>query len=275
MNRPPVKSALQPDPQSLWTGLGCSVFLHGGLGVFALAVSWLGPLLMALFPGCQPDELLITDSVEVSMVSAKRLDVPDKAERAKRRRKPERPVPRKKTPEPEPVKESDLVVKTKDEPEPEPEGNVDDLEAERQRAIDELLREQALLDVLADAPEGEVDRLPTNPDGDPDADPALAALGTQATGDPAILRWKQQVTDRFRARFKPIGAPESLVVVMHVWFDPRSGRIERWTVAESSGVLSFDKAAERAIAAAGTIPTPPPKYQALFDAEYVEVEMVP
>ncbi|MEM6926843.1 MAG: TonB C-terminal domain-containing protein [Myxococcota bacterium] len=269
-----MKSALDPDPQPLWTGIGCSVFLHGGLGGFAFLVSWLGPLFVALFPSCQPDPPLISDSVEVSVVSAKRLNVPDKAERAKRRKKPTQPVP-KKTPEPEPVKESDLVVKTEKTPEPEPEGNVEDFDAERQRALEELLREEALSDLLADAPEGEVDRLPTNPDGDPNADPALAALGTQATGDPAVARWKLQVTSHLRERFKPVGATEGLMAIVYVWFDPRTGDIERWKVAKGSGVLSFDKAAERAIAAAGTIPKPPPAYEALFDVEYVEVEMVP
>ncbi|MEN0063796.1 MAG: TonB C-terminal domain-containing protein [Myxococcota bacterium] len=270
---PSVKSALHPDAQPLWPGIGCSVFLHGGLGVFALVVSWVGPLVMAFFPSCSRVEPLIQDSVEVSVVLPKRLNVPDKAERAVRREKPKKVVP-KEVPKPDPVKESDLVVKKKDVPEPEPEGNVEDEQA-RQKALQDLLDDDELEDILANAPEGKVDRLPTDPDGEVGADPAIAALGARAKGDPAVGRWKNEVTEKVRARFKPIGPRDDLSTIVHVWFDPRTGRIKRYVVAKSSGVLAFDKAAERAIAVAGTIPKPPPAYQALFDVEYVEIEMVP
>jgi len=272
MGRPSVKSALNPDPQPLWPGIGCSVFLHGGLGLVALVASWL----TALLPSCGDRPPLIDNSVEVFSAETlpRRLNVPDKAERAPRRKKPERPAP-KEPPAPEPVKESDLVVKKEaPEPEPEPEGNTDD-ERARQQALEELLRDEALEDLLADAPEGEVDRLPTDPDGEVGADPTVAVLGAKAQGDPAFARWKAEVVRQLRGRFKPVGSTEGLSVVMNVWFDPRSGRISRWAIGESSGVLSFDKAAERAIEAAGSIPPPPPAYEPLFDAEYVEVEMVP
>lgn len=272
MSRPHIKSALNPDPQPLWPGIGCSVLFHGAVGMLAMLVSWLGPLLVSFFPSCAP-EPLISDSVEVSLVSLpKRLNVPDKAERAPRvQEKPQPPTPE--PPKPDPVKESDLVVKT-DEPEPEPDGNVED-EVARQRALDELLREEALDDLLADAPEGEVDRLPTDPDGEVGADPAIAVLGARSQGDPAFARWKAQVVTQLQQRFKPVGSNEGLVTIVHVWFDPRSGKIQRWAIGRSSGVLSFDSAAERAIAGAGTIPTPPATYEPLFDVEYVEIEMVP
>jgi len=267
MSRSSVKSALKPAPQPLWAGLGCSLLLHGGLGLFAFVATWV----MSLFPSCSERPPLIDGSVEVYSVDQlpKRLDVPDKAERARRRDKPEVPAPKK--PAPEPVKESDLVVKREV---PEPEGNTEE-EIARQQAIEQLLRDEALADVLTDAPEGEVDRLPTDPDGAVGADPTLAVLSARAQGDAEFSRWKSDVVRELRARFKPVGENAGLETIVQVWFDPRTGRISRWAISRPSGVMAFDRAAERAIEAAGAIPRPPPAYEALFDAEYVEVEMVP
>lgn len=273
MNGPSVKSALSPDPQPLWPGIGCSVFLHGGVGLFAIVISWIGPLLMAFFPSCQP-EPLIADNVEVFSVSnlPKRLNVPDKAERVAKVKRPEVPAPKPPDPKPkpEPVKESDLVIEKKDV-KPEPKGNTDDAAA-RKRALEELLEEPD--DLLADAPIGETNRVPTDPNGVVGADPRLGSLRSGSKSDPEMAKWQSQVTAKLRQRFKPIGPRSDLKTVMHVWIDPESGRILRYEVAESSGALSFDKAAERAVAATGTIPIPPAKYKPLFAAEYVVVEMV-
>lgn len=254
------RTVLVPERQSLLAYMGCSVLFHVAAVIGAWGTTAGLAVLSALIPMCNAPKPKITESIEVSVVSLPKseLNVPDRAQRAKRATG----EVAKPAPEPPPVKQSDLKVKT-DAPKPEP-GNVD--EAARQRMMDELERQRLLEDMLA--PEGAVDRDATDPNGDADA-ARLAALGVGSKGDPEFQRWVGQVQQILMQHFKPLTAvtqsQPDLKCLVNITMDSETGRILSYDVAEPSGVVSFDQAAERAVQAVPQLPLPPEKYLPLLD----------
>ncbi len=260
MSDPLFKTVLVPERQSLFLPIAGSVAFHLSIGLGAWVFRGVWALLVGLvafvFPQCGEPEPLIQESIEVSMVSLPKSErnVPDRAARVARASG--EPTP--KAPEPPPAKQSDLAVKSKTPP-PKPGNTADDLA--RQELVDRLQREAALADLL-NAPDGLVDRDPTDPNGEGDV--AVAVLQAGAQGDPAYARWYAEIQQLIQSRFKPVGTDSSLRARGKILVDPQTGEVLSTSLAEKSGVLGFDSAAERAMESLGRIPLPPEKYRPLL-----------
>jgi TonB family protein len=233
----------------------------GSLAVHAVGLStlvwltFLSGLLGALFPFCGHREPLVEDAIEVSMVALPKSqrNVPDRLARAPRATGVEAPMD-----EPPPVQTSDVVLKVPDAPRQA--GNTE--QALREQLLSEIER-QKLLDELADAPEGAVDRNRTDPDGQTELDIAVLVAG--APGDPAFVKWQEDVRRVLMPHFRPLTQGRTdLQCVVSIEMEAETGRIVSWEVASSSGDASYDAAAERAVQDAGTLPLPPEKYLPLL-----------
>jgi TonB family protein len=251
-----MRSALVPDAQPIVPWILVSALGHAcGFGTWWGATALAG-LLGALVPMCA-HEPIVHDAIEVSVVSMPKsaTNIPDRASRVARAEGTAAPNPD----EPPPIETSDLKFKT---PEVEPKtGNTD---KSRQAALDALAREE-LLDELNDAPDGPEDRNQSDPNGTNDA--ALASLGVGSKGDPEFQRWSAQVQKILMDHFKPLGAvteghPNLKCMVKLTVSD--DGTITGYEIAESSGILPFDQAAERAVQAVPSLPLPPEKYLPLL-----------
>lgn len=250
------RTVLEPESQSLLPGLGCSVFVHGGVVGASLLFTLFTTHCGSTRPLIDPDR-----AMEVAVVSLPRsqTNVPDRAQRA--------PVPKgsdaptKSKAEPPPV-QSDLAFKT---PEAEETAGTDDA---REQMLAELERQKLLNDLMA--PTGAVDRNATDPNSTHDMD--IGTAGAANRGDPEFAAYIAKVQQLFMQAFKPLGAVTAdnpnLVCKVYVTVDPGTGRIRSWEVIESSGIDSFDAAAERAVAEVGTIPLPPEKFLELVQDGY-------
>lgn len=251
------QSALNADSQTLIPGVGCSIFLHGAVGLgwlfFSVVMAQCGPSR----PIIDPDK-----TMEVSMVVLKKTQkaVPDRAQRA--------PVPQgEATPEPAevppPPRESDLVF------EKEKAKTNKGQKTDRDAALEELKRQQ-MLQELMNAPEGTTDRDATDPNSDSDI--SINAAGAGNRGDPEFAAYIAKVQAIFQQHFKPLGAitqgNPDLVTTMFIQVDPATGRITDSEVQKSSGIPAYDAAAERAVAEVTTIPLPPEKYLGLVASGY-------
>ena len=258
-----MRSALSPAPQSLALPLGCSVGFHvGGLiaaGVARLFFGGVAAVFAMLFPWCRAEPAAPLADIEVTVVSQvpkSETSMPTRPARVERQQG--KPTPKPQPPKPAPVRESDLVVRTPEAPKPKPGNTEEDLALQRQT---EELRQQAL-DELLGAPEGPVDRDLASPDGEGEV--AVAALAAGAQGDPAFVRWYAQVDQMVKDRFKPVGRTDGLFAKGHVVVDPQTGQVTSYSLDIKSDVLSYDSAAERALAATQRLPLPPEKYVPLL-----------
>ena len=250
------RTVLIPEKQSLLPGLGCSIFIHGG-------VLFMGAVFTLITTHCGPSRppLDLDKTMEVSMVVLPKSErsVPDRASRA--------PVPRgtaAKTPDqPPPANVSDLTFEKEDAEE---EAGVDD--STREQLMAELKRQQLLEDLMA--PTGPQDRNATDPNSDSNL--AINAAGAGARGDPEFAAYIAKVQRIFMENFKPLGAITAdnpdLVCTVFITVDPASGRVLSYEVSKSSGIPAYDAAAERAVAEVQTIPLPPEKYLALAGEGY-------
>jgi hypothetical protein len=251
-------------PIALIGSMGCSTFLHASAVTLLLVAT-------AIASRCG-DARAIRDlrpvSMEASLVvlPAANKALPDRASRvpvvSTQGSQAHNPIPDAA------VKVSDLAFKT-ERPE---ENAAPDLSDERRR-LAEQLRRMSLLDSLA--PDGPVDREAT----DPLSDASVGALGA-GRGDPTDPEWARyvaQIQRLFMARFRPLtaitSANPSIRCSMRIEVDG-SGRIIGRAVAQSSGVPSYDMAAERAVDEVGTIPLPPARYLDLMAQGYL-VNFVP
>lgn len=251
------RTALNPEPQPLLPWVVVSVVGH----LFAVTGFWgataLISVLTALVPMCSRPPV-VQDTIEVSVVSLPKSasKVPDRASRVARATGTKAPNPN----EPPPVARSDLKFQAL---QPEPlQGNTSQ---SRQQMLDALAREQ-MLEELMDAPEGTEDRDATDPNGSDDA--AIAALGVGSRGDPEFQRWVAQVQRLLMQHFKPLGAVTEgrpdLKCLVKITVDPDDGSIDAYEVSETSGIVPFDQAAERAVQAVPALPLPPEKYRPLL-----------
>jgi outer membrane biosynthesis protein TonB len=250
-----VRTVLEPEKQSLIPGIGCSIFMHGGVLTSALLFS-------VITARCGPQRPIIdlNKTMEVSMMSLPKsqLNVPDRAQRA--------PVPKgsdaPKTDNTPPPVESDLAFKTEDA--------VEDagVEQAREQMMAELERQRLLDDLMA--PTGATDRDATDPNSTTDA--TINASGAAMRGDPEFAAYIAKIQRLFMQVFKPLGAVTSgnpdLVCSIYIVVDTGTGRIDSWEVLKTSGVASYDAAAERAVAQVGTIPLPPEKFLSLVGEGY-------
>lgn len=253
----PLRTALTPEPQSLLPWALVSIVSHGlALGTFWGATALIS-VLSALVPMCAPPPP-IQDAIEVSVVSLPKSssNVPDRASRVARAEGVQAPNPN----EPPPVATSDLKYQT-----PEADPNVGNTDRSRQQMLDALAREQMLEDLM-NAPEGPEDRNATDPNGTEDA--AIAALGVGSRGDPEFQRWVAQVQQLLMQHFKPLGAVTEgrpdLKCMVKLTVDPEDGSVDGYEVSESSGIVPFDQAAERAVQEIPALPLPPEKYRPLL-----------
>ena len=125
----------------------------------------------------------------------------------------------------------------------------------------ELQRQKMLEDLMA--PTGPVDRDATSPDGH--ADLTLNPGGVNRA-DPEYAAYIAKLVRLFQQHFKPLGAVTEgrpdLVCSVFITVDPATGRVRSWEIVKSSGIDSYDAAAERAVAQVGTIPLPPERFRA-------------
>lgn len=250
------RTVLVPDRQSLLPGLGCSVFIHGGVLITAALFT-----LVTTHCGSGRPPIDLDKSMEVSMVVLPKSErsVPDRASRA--------PVPRgttAKTPDqPTPANVSDLTFENEDAQE---DAGVDS--AARDQLMAELKRQQLLDDLMA--PTGPQDRNATDPNSTSDL--AINAAGAGARGDPEFAAYIAKVQRIFMENFKPLGAITAdnpdLVCRVFIIVEPDTGRVLSYEVSKSSGIPAYDAAAERAVAEVQTIPLPPEKYLALAAEGY-------
>lgn len=252
-------SVLTPTPQSLGFPMVLSIGLHGGL-VCALAISaW-------LFTDDAP-LVDVNDTIQVSMVVLPKSEtpIPDRASRA--------PVPKGTSlaaeTAPAPIKESDLTF---DDPKAEATQGAVDRSADRAR----LLRQLQMKDLLADAPEGKVDRSQTDPNST--SDEAINAMGVGTLGDVEFARYQQQLQDLFRRHFNPLPTivekNPNISCAMKVKVDSSTGRITWHGISRSSGNMSYDAAAERAVRSVTSVPLPPSRFLPLLEQGF-EIQFEP
>jgi hypothetical protein len=260
-----LRAILRSDRASLVPATMGSVAVHA-VGLSTLVwLTFLSGVFGALFPFCGDHEPIVQESIEVSMVALPKSDrnVPDRLARAARATGSEAPMN-----EPPPARSSDVVLRVPDAPTQS--GNTE--QALREQMLMELERTK-LLDALVDAPEGRVDRNRTDPHGQEDLD--LAVLVAGAPGDPAFVRWQEEVRRVLMPHFRPLTHGRTdLACVVSIEMEQETGRIVSWDVVSASGDASFDAAAERAVQDAATLPLPPEKYLPLV-AEGVGFRFVP
>jgi TonB family protein len=119
---------------------------------------------------------------------------------------------------------------------------------------DDALREMKRAEMLAaleDAAEGSQDRLPTSEDGVEGSEGS-----SKGVGDPRLAAYYEKVKKAVLPNFRPLQEDPALKVKLHVTVD-RKGTVLGFEVADSSGDVSFDQAAIRAVKATDTVPAPP------------------
>ncbi len=250
-----VPTVLRPERQSLLPGIGCSVVLHVGLVLTAVLFSALSAHCGASRPIVDLDR-----TMEVSLIAASDLSVPERATRAPVPRGAEQPVPKPAEVEPPPV-QSDLAYHTD-------EAETHEGTDSRDAALEELER-QRLLEELMNAPEGTTNRRATDPNGTGDI---TINPGAAAAGDPEYAAYIAKVQSIFMQHFKPLAAitedRPDLVCKVHIEVDPDTMAVLSYAVVQSSGVSAYDAAAERAAAAVTSLPPPPERYRALLAGGY-------
>jgi TonB family protein len=237
------RSLLAPRPFKPGIALPLSLGLHTAIAVAILLAAKFSP---DSGPMIDPDEVLM----EVSMLAMPKQTtaMPQKAERA--------PTPVKGTSEPlpvEPIKTtSDLIDPTL--PPPEVKGQDVKEDPDREKALRDMRRAEAMANLQPDAPLGTQDRARTSPDG------VEGATGSSAgsVGDPVLAAWHEQIKGAVFPNFKPIQTDKGLEVILAVTID-RQGNIVGTSVRKSSGNVSFDAAARRALDKTGAVPPAPPE----------------
>ena len=238
------RSLLAPRPFKPGIALPVSLGLHAAVAVAILLAGKFAP---DSGPMINPDEVLM----EVSMLAMPKQTtaMPQKAERA--------PTPVKGTPEPpvvEPIKtNSDLIDPTLPPPEVKGQDKVKE-DPDREKALREMRRQAAMANLQPDAPLGTQDRARTSPDG------VEGATGSSSgsVGDPVLAAWHEQIKGAVFPNFKPIQTDAGLEVILAVTID-RQGNIVGTSVRKSSGNVSFDAAARRALDKTGAVPPAPPE----------------
>lgn len=215
-------------------GLIGSVFLHAVL-----------VLVLLIAQSCAPKHGPLIDPDAVMEVSlAPPLQTSRMVQKETRAPEPKKGV---EEPVPQPKEE---VIKTDSEmvaPEAQPEQG-------DERSTEDALREmkrKALLDALRDAPEGAQDRQATSEDG------VEGSTGSnRGVGDPRLAAYYERVKKAVLPNFRPIQDDPALAVKVLVTVD-REGTILGYKVGDSSGDVSFDQAAVRAVKATDKVPAPP------------------
>lgn len=237
-------SVLVPEPQPLWLPLFFAVVLH--VTVFGMLV-----LLDALdlFHGHKP---LIDPhhTMEVSLVQVKTTkELPTRATMA--------PVTagEKGRAKPPPVRQSDLKFEQK-------RARKSEGQADAKKMKDALAQIQRQL-AIQQALEGAKNREATDPNSK--ANETIQAGVPGATrADPALAKYMASVEALFNAQFKPlkpvVDANPGIEAQYNVDFDPKTGKVLRWSPYKPSGNRSYDAAVERAIEAVPTVPLPPAKF---------------
>jgi TonB family protein len=249
-----VRSTLIPERQPLAFPVVLALFLHVLVAASIACVGMFTP---------DPKPILDVENIEVSMVVLPRSKgLPDRATRA-----PPPPVGES-TPtpaEPPLPRESDLVVHR---PEAKATAGTQNTARDRDRLMRELTMQQLLQDV--EAPVGEVDRQPTDPNSE--SDEAINAGQAGLIGDPELARYIAQIEALFMQHFKPlptiVAANPGIKCSIRVQVDPDTGDVTGYEVVGASGNSSYDGAAERAVQAVARIPQPPEKYKSVAAAGY-------
>lgn len=178
--------------------------------------------------------------------------MPQKAERAPDA--PRAPDVPKAPDTPPPPNTSDMAFKTPDAPPTKGNPKADLM----QKKLDELQRQRALQDL--NAPVGTEDRAASNPDGSEEGGPEATA----GINDPALAKWQAEVKRRVEANWHPLlatcQANPSLAVQVAVKIDATGAPTETPRVVKSSGNVSIDESARRAVEATGRLPAPPAGY---------------
>ena len=119
---------------------------------------------------------------------------------------------------------------------------------------EDLVRDMKRLEALAaleDAAVGTQDRLPTSAEG------SEGATGSSVgVGDPRLAAYYEQVKQAVLPNFRPLQDDPTLKVKLHVTVD-RDGKVLKFAVATTSGDVSFDQAALRALRQTTSVPAPP------------------
>ncbi len=211
--------------------------------VGSVAMHVLVLLALVIAQSCVPKSALIDPGqvMEVSLLSMPKQTtaMPQKATRA--------PEPKQGDSQPrEEVVKTDAEMAT---PDAKPDEGQSD-EPSREDLLRDLQRAEALA-ALEDAPEGAEDRLPTSVDG------TEGATGSSiGVGDPRLAAYYEQVKQAVLPNFRPLQEDPALKVKLHVTVN-RSGKVLKYSIAQSSGDLSFDQAAVRAVRQTESVPAPP------------------
>jgi TonB family protein len=236
-----LKSALFPEPFRGGTAVPLSLGLHlAAFGFLATATQC---------KGSESDFLIDPSEVmEVAMVS---LPKAEKLHRVTRAPDPPAGNTPKVTAPPPPPETSDMTIKV-EEP-PEEQGKPDNTDA-RKELMDRLAHEarrKEFMESLRNAPVGEKDRPPADPNGIDNA--TGSAMG--AMGDPIIAAWAEVVKSTVLSHFSPLQT-EPLSAIFQLTIN-RAGKIVGSKMIQSSGNPSYDAAARNAIRNVGRLPSPP------------------
>ena len=248
------RSVLRPEPLTLGKAVPASIGLH--VAIVAVLVG---------FQSMRPDHGPMIDPDDVMTVTVADMP-PAKAaitQKAMKAAAPPKGAPDTPTPQPPPTA-SDMVQQTPDAP-PAPKGM-------DKSTRDELMRQmkkQALLDSLADAPEGAFDNAAASPDG-------VEGGGGSSTGpfDAELSAYAAALKRALLANFNPIQTDTSLRTVYVIRIDA-SGTITDYDLKSGSGNASFDAAALRAIVKTRKVPVPPESHREAILKSGMELEFVP
>jgi len=200
---------------------------------------------------CEGDSSLLIDPSEVMEVAMVSLPKAEKLHRVTRAPDPPAGNTPKVTAPPPPPQTSDMALKVEDAPEEQ--GTPDNSEA-RKELLDQMAREarrKELMESLRNAPVGQRDRPPADPNGIENA----SGTSMGAMGDPIIAAWAEMVKATVLSKFSPLQT-EPLTAIFQLTIN-RAGKIVSSKMLQSSGNSSFDAAARNAIRNSGRLPAPP------------------
>ncbi len=245
-------SVLNTRGQSLAFPIVLAMFLHGGAITGLVVMQYLGNL--------NRDPILDVEPVEVS------LQLKPKTDRKMEQKATQAPVPKgvqaPTAPAPDappPPKVSEMKLET---PKAVENKGAPDRSAERQKLLQQLLKQQA----IADAVEGAVDQAAASPDSD--STESINATGPGSLADPELAKYEAGIQQLFRDNFRPLPTLQGMSCVLSIQTDQGTGQIIRYWVSESSGNPSYDSACERSALAVKTIPLPPEKWAARYANGY-------
>ena len=241
--------------------------MAGDLQAWTIAVSLLlhgcAAGALAFTRACAPEQKILFDPKDVMEVTMAALPKsagrqPDRASRAPRPAEGQQQAP---APPQQPTDQMSFKDPTKEKTKGEepPKDHTD-----RRDALMDSLRRQQLVQSLAEAPLGDVDRAATDPDSTLSMEEAFGLRGGVGPVDPEAARYLVLLRQNLLPHWNPLPRiieehPDSFTVV-DIWLD-EDGKITDSAVKTGSNIDAFDRSCLLAVAKAAKLPLPPDRFR--------------